>query len=275
MATASNEELFKREVRKSDDSDIWDDTALVKAYNKAVTSFKNILKDEEENAEPPKESKPGKKRKSNKKNRSRKRSNAIYHKEWKVGDPCSAFWSVDGSLYPATITSIDEETGTCTIVYTDYGNEEEQNLVDLLSDDSEVEKDGAKMADPMKEGVSSSDDSGKCSDSRLPNHWPRSEPRLKPTGCPSAPFTGIIPKLPESRRPEDPGAPPPRWPPHMSFTPPMMPPPPALNLESLEDDEPLNCMLISWYMSGYHTGYYMALRRAREELASGKRHGPR
>ncbi len=37
----------------------------------------------------------------------------------------------------------------------------------------------------------------------------------------------------------------------------MIPPPPPMSPDSLEDDEALGSMLISWYMSGYHTGYYM------------------
>lgn len=57
--------------------------------------------------------------------------------QWQVGDACSAYWSEDGKLYAATITSIDEERGTCIVVYTGYGNEEEQNLEDLLSEISE------------------------------------------------------------------------------------------------------------------------------------------
>lgn len=57
--------------------------------------------------------------------------------QWQVGDSCSAYWSEDGQLYAATISSIDETRGTCVVVYTDYGNEEEQNLADLLSEISE------------------------------------------------------------------------------------------------------------------------------------------
>uniref|UniRef100_A0A2K5UX21 Survival Motor Neuron Gemin2-binding domain-containing protein n=1 Tax=Macaca fascicularis TaxID=9541 RepID=A0A2K5UX21_MACFA len=36
--------LFRRGTGQSDDSDIWDDTALIKAYDKAVASFKHALK---------------------------------------------------------------------------------------------------------------------------------------------------------------------------------------------------------------------------------------
>lgn len=53
--------------------------------------------------------------------------------QWKVGDSCCALWSEDGKLYPARITSIDHKRGTCIVVYTNYGNKEEQYLKDLLS----------------------------------------------------------------------------------------------------------------------------------------------
>lgn len=57
--------------------------------------------------------------------------------QWKVGDSCCAYWSEDSQLYTATISSVDKEKGTCIVVYTDYGNEEEQKLEDLLSEISE------------------------------------------------------------------------------------------------------------------------------------------
>lgn len=52
--------------------------------------------------------------------------------QWKVGDSCNAVWSEDGNLYLATITSINQKRGTCVVTYTGYGNQEEQNLSDLL-----------------------------------------------------------------------------------------------------------------------------------------------
>lgn len=36
----------------------------------------------------------------------------------------------------------------------------------------------------------------------------------------------------------------------------MIPPPPPMSPDG-EDDEALGSMLIAWYMSGYHTGYYL------------------
>lgn len=60
--------------------------------------------------------------------------------QWQVGDSCCACWSEDGLIYPATIASIDEERSTCVVVFRGYGNEEEQNLGDLLSEFSEVDE---------------------------------------------------------------------------------------------------------------------------------------
>uniref|UniRef100_A0A8C5XU89 Survival Motor Neuron Gemin2-binding domain-containing protein n=1 Tax=Microcebus murinus TaxID=30608 RepID=A0A8C5XU89_MICMU len=65
--------LFRRGTGQSDDSDIWDDTALIKAYDKAVASFKHALKNGDicETSDKPKgapKRKPAKKNKSQKKN---------------------------------------------------------------------------------------------------------------------------------------------------------------------------------------------------------------
>ncbi|KAG7268306.1 hypothetical protein CRUP_038321, partial [Coryphaenoides rupestris] len=77
MENGSKDVLFVRGGGQSDESDIWDDTALIKAYDKAVDSFKTALKGESDppapKKDPPREEK---KRKNNKHNPSRKRSNA-------------------------------------------------------------------------------------------------------------------------------------------------------------------------------------------------------
>lgn len=62
--------------------------------------------------------------------------------QWQVGDSCRACWSEDGLIYPATIASIHEERNTCVVVFKGYGNEEEQNLGDLLSEVDEETKVG-------------------------------------------------------------------------------------------------------------------------------------
>ncbi|KAM9743499.1 survival motor neuron protein 1 [Menidia menidia] len=275
MANGSEELLVARGIGQSDDSDIWDDTALIKAYDKAVASFKTALKGDEE-PEVSKKKQPGKKRKNNKKNQSRKRNNAPPDKEWQVGDPCSAYWSEDGLLYAATISSIDQKRGTCIVVFTGYGNEEEQNLEDLLSEVSEA---GEETNAKVNVVESSTEESDRSSTPNKPKHQSHSKaqtskPHKEPPPMWAPGFPGFPPGPPpmhtfrkgDNRPPS--GCPPipPSWPPMMPFGPPMIPPPPPLSLDMV-DDEALGSVLISWYMSGYHTGYYLGLKQGRKEAA--------
>ncbi|XP_029915764.1 survival motor neuron protein 1 [Myripristis murdjan] len=275
MANGCKEVLFTRGTGQSDDSDIWDDTALIKAYDKAVASFKTALKGEDD-PQTSKKDHPGKKRKNNKKSHSRKRSNAPPDKEWQVGDSCCAYWSEDGQLYAATISSIDKKRGTCIVLYTDYGNEEEQNLQDLLCETSDVEEETNFKVNEAETSTEESDRSNTPHrHSRQPHSKThKSKPHREPPPAWFPPGPPPIPGFKQggSRRSGGPGpapAPPP-WPPMMSCGPPMIPPPPPMSPDMV-DDEALGSMLISWYMSGYHTGYYLGLKQGRKEAAAWKK----
>ncbi|KAM7018412.1 LOW QUALITY PROTEIN: survival motor neuron protein 1 [Tautogolabrus adspersus] len=276
MANGCKDVLFARGTGQSDDSDIWDDTALVKAYDKAVASFKTALKGGDE-PQASKKNQPAKKRKNNKKNQSRKRTNAPPDKVWQVGDSCCAYWSEDGQLYAATITSIDEKRGTCVVVFTGYGNEEEQNLEDLLSEISEGDEESNTKVNEVESSTEESDRSTKSNQHKKQPHsrpqrskTPKEAPPMLPPG-----FPGFPPGPPPmhafrqggNRQTGGHGPVPPSWPPMMPFGPPMIPPPPPMSPD-LVDDEALGSVLISWYMSGYHTGYYLGLKQGRKEAAN-------
>ncbi|XP_060927652.1 survival motor neuron protein 1 [Limanda limanda] len=284
MANGCEDTLFTRGSAQSDDSDIWDDTALIKAYDKAVATFKTALKGEDE-PQASKKDPPGKKRKNNKKNQSRKRTNALPDKEWQVGDSCCAYWSEDGQLYAATISSIDEKSATCTVVYTDYGNQEEQKLEDLLTEISEGDEEThvkVNEAESSTEGSESSTQTrhkqqshSKAQKSKAPKETP---PMWAPSfpGCPPCPplppwCGNLLPRQALSQegtgQSGSHGPVPPPWPPMMPLGPPMMAPPPPMSPD-MEDDEALSSVLISWYMSGYHTGYYLGLKQGRKEAAN-------
>ncbi|XP_017383079.1 survival motor neuron protein isoform X1 [Cebus imitator] len=260
--------LFRRGTGQSDDSDIWDDTALIKAYDKAVASFKHALKNGDicETSGKPK-STP--KRKPAKKNKSQKKNTAVPVKQWKIGDKCSAIWSEDGGIYPATIVSIDFKRETCVVVYTGYGNREEQNLSDLLSPIPEVANNIEQNAQENEnESQVSTDES---ENSRSPGN---KSDNIKSKATPWNSFFPPPPPMPGPRLgPGKPGlkfnAPPPPPPPPPPFLPhclppfpsgpPIIPPPPPICPDSFDDADALGSMLISWYMSGYHTGYYMEM----------------
>nr|ANB79054.1 3XFLAG-SMN [Mammalian expression vector pCI-NEO-FLAG-SMN]WMZ41536.1 3XFLAG-SMN [synthetic construct]WMZ41537.1 3XFLAG-SMN [synthetic construct]WMZ41538.1 3XFLAG-SMN [synthetic construct]WPF56458.1 3XFLAG-SMN [synthetic construct] len=267
--------LFRRGTGQSDDSDIWDDTALIKAYDKAVASFKHALKNGDicETSGKPKTTP---KRKPAKKNKSQKKNTAASLQQWKVGDKCSAIWSEDGCIYPATIASIDFKRETCVVVYTGYGNREEQNLSDLLSPICEVANNIEQNAQENEnESQVSTDES---ENSRSPGN---KSDNIKPKSAPWNSFLPPPPPMPGPRLgPGKPGLkfngpppPPPPPPPHLLSCwlppfpsgPPIIPPPPPICPDSLDDADALGSMLISWYMSGYHTGYYMGFRQNQKE----------
>ncbi|XP_062985758.1 survival of motor neuron protein-like [Elgaria multicarinata webbii] len=273
MASRSEDEgvLFRRGTGQSDDSDIWDDTALIKAYDKAVASFKNALKNGDCSEPLDKtEQNAGTKRKNNKKNKSRKKSNAAQQKQWRVNDACSAVWSEDGNVYQATITSINWKKGTCVVIYTGYGNREEQNLSDLLPPiDAEGTNEERSAAENDNETQYSTDESDLSLQSPGNKHnraksaqWnsPFPPPPLPPmpgSGRTGMKFSGPPPFLSG-------------WPPSFPSGPPLIPPPPLFSPDSPDDEEALGSMLIAWYMSGYHTGYYLGLKQSRMEAALGK-----
>uniref|UniRef100_A0A8B9GG75 Tudor domain-containing protein n=1 Tax=Amazona collaria TaxID=241587 RepID=A0A8B9GG75_9PSIT len=249
--------LFKRGTGQSDDSDVWDDAALIKAYDKAVVSFKNALKNEEcSELSGKQEHRQGMKRRNNKKNKNRRRTNMVPSKQWKVGDSCNAVWSEDGNVYLATIASINHKRGTCVVTYTGYGNQEEQNLSDLL----------CPASDEINENETpcSTDGSERSQSPGNKNSF------MKGRFFPQNLHFPVPPRVPGLGRSGSKFRAPPSflscWPTPFPAGPPLIPPPPPMRLDS-EDDEALGSMLIAWYMSGYHTGYYLGLKQSRMEAA--------
>ena len=139
--------LFSREATSNDDNDVWDDTALIRAYDKAVNKIKTDL------------SKPSEK-KSHKTEKSRKRevTSSQSKKEertvskWKIGDHCVAVYSEDSISYPAVIIAINEEDQTCRIRYDVYENEEDKALNELFEPivESDAEKKEIKSSKKPK-----------------------------------------------------------------------------------------------------------------------------
>ncbi|XP_078615216.1 uncharacterized protein LOC144884127 isoform X2 [Branchiostoma floridae x Branchiostoma japonicum] len=321
--------------KDENDSDIWDDSALIQAYDKAVHAMKIALENDEEIDDPKdKESDSitnetdiktegtddksedidSKTEESNDKNtvtnnktdnkpaveaevssssmvrkKTKKKGKSRGVHKWMPGDQCIAMYSEDQLWYPAEILSINPQRRTCLVRYSYYGNEEEQNLKDLSSVDQEGEFVHAYSGNAAVEGSSGSkkwsqynnSDAG-GGPSRYESWWrdyykqygshqaPPSQPHLPPPPSgqghgsqvpppPPFPWAGNMPGFPmwppRPGRQEKPLPPPPvQMPP--------LPPPPAVT-DGLEDEDSLACMLMAWYMSGYHTGYYQGLKDAK------------
>ncbi|KAI8478711.1 SMN protein Smn1 [Branchiostoma belcheri] len=293
--------VFSRE-QDGNDSDIWDDSALIQAYDRAVQAMK-----------------------------------------WKPGDQCIAMYSEDQLWYPAEILSINPQRRTCLVRYTDYGNEEEQNLKDLSSLDQEGEfvqiYNGNTAVEDSSEsrkwrqyknseaggGPSQYESWWRDYHKKYGGHQPHFPPPPSGQGhgsqIESHMNVGKSIKLVPDFLTTLPNAPTPTIPlggeharvPHVAPTArqtgittttssttgqyapvssgghvmcaagdstirpnqlsrlplyrsdgkmPPLPPPPAVT-DGLEDDDSLACMLMAWYMSGYHTGYYQGLKDAK------------
>uniref|UniRef100_A0A8C4QQZ6 Tudor domain-containing protein n=1 Tax=Eptatretus burgeri TaxID=7764 RepID=A0A8C4QQZ6_EPTBU len=257
------------------DDDIWDDTALIKAYDKALASFKNALKADggtsETGTEPEVEVQSFEhsstqntyKRKNRTKKAARKKKMAQVQSQWKPGNTCRAVFTEDGIIYDAMIRTVDSDSGLCVVVYEGYGNEEQQRLVDLLpptTSDCDLEK-SSQFGIPKQNCPFSPEESD------VPDPIPHGSRQRKPTARHRGPsLRGWQFPSPPLPPPFSYPAMPPPWFSFPSFAgmPPVVPPPPIPPNGSIEgEDEALGTMLMSWYMSGYHTGYYLGLQHGR------------
>ncbi|KAI1724490.1 survival motor neuron protein (SMN) domain-containing protein [Ditylenchus destructor] len=151
-------------------------------------------------------------------------------KTWKVGDSCLAKYSEDGLYYPARILSIFEKHKNCEVLYTEYNTNEIVQLSDIMAE-VDVVKDApgdAKKISIEPEKILKNADMK----------------RLKQINMDSI--------LSNTRMN------------HISLIYP--PPPPGLFQQATpigSAKDALCFMLMSWYLSGYYTGYYIALQKSR------------
>ncbi|XP_002733221.2 survival motor neuron protein-like [Saccoglossus kowalevskii] len=279
MAASSEGVVFRND--KSEESDIWDDEALIKAYDKAVKAVKDeIINDSSKDIQSNPDTGCEKRIRKKKSNRDKKLRKKKIKSKWHVGDRCRAVYSEDGIIYDAVIKSIDRDNNRCWILYTGYGNEEEIDINDLLHPEYEVDS----RHDNLQENGYDSHQSMDCNEfGQSPAHptstWhnypgnsrfshpppppPRIPPHFNPMNPVNNPYYNFFPTGYQTMHPwfgaaMHPGSTPPR-------IPPIPPPPPITQDATAGDEDALFSMLISWYMSGYHTGYYQGLKASRGE----------
>ncbi|XP_038077800.1 survival motor neuron protein 1-like [Patiria miniata] len=294
-----NSETVAFRTEKSDDndlSDIWDDTALIKAYDKAIKSIRGgggarASNEESGGAESGRKSASRSGRRKKRKHWSHKKNKK--KRTWQVGDRCRAIYTEDEYIYDAMIKLIDRDRATCWITFVGYGNEEEKDLDDLMSAGSEAASPTRPVNGDFEAGYDSMEypnhnQSPAPSGSEVrghthnahhhDNHWQPTHQSFMPLGPPPMHW----PPHPMTH-----GFTPPGFPPYPPFhgsgympqglampVPPIpssLPPPPPLPISPevhQGDEEALHAMLMSWYMSGYHTGYYQGLKQARSTSQS-------
>lgn len=216
---------------------------------------------------------------------------------WAPGDLCICMWSEDGSYYYASITEADANRDRYLVTYCYYENQETKRAVDLheLGTDFEmlVEDDQNKacvlnrkvlgMVEPCKQGGDMEQAEEKFASvlnltktrekSRLPSHDPVTSkppaPSLQPNPSKS-PGERLAADIMTNVNLDSL--------PHLVFSgdhsSPMQAAQSAIsNLARLNhvdqfhstSDSAWQALLISWFMCGYHTGYYEALRKPKQK----------
>lgn len=240
--------------RKKDESQIgtddeWDDSALIAAYDKAMNKAK-IEVAKKKNI--PYKSPAGNDQKSKKK------------VKWNVGDYCQAVFSEDGLYYEAIINEINESNDSCTIQFVGYGNEEETTLSALAPSVGRFER------QRQEEIAKSQEQNGDYDDAESSSYSEEESVRKRRGESKKGQHHSVQSQkepVPDHRcyvyknAQQCNVAPVPAYPPHPP--PPALPTPPPLLMDRVgPEDDKLYSMLLSWYMSGYHTGFYMGSRQA-------------
>ncbi|XP_076179487.1 survival motor neuron isoform X2 [Ptiloglossa arizonensis] len=228
-----------------DNEDVWDDSALIKAYDKAV----NLAKEEAAKRMGMEILNSQSKQKSQNSKQSR-HTNKSY-KKWIVGAPCRAVYSEDGKIYEAIISKIYEGSSTCIVKFVGYGNTEKVDLSSLLESEglqSQIAQQDDAMAEKIDEGNAGTDKIN------FPINTNYKKYNREKMDCESE-------EIKAEKHHSMPG---PSFNSMVDMMPPAPPLPPQLMAKLPDNDaDALSSMLMSWYISGFHTGYYHGMKQAR------------
>jgi len=247
MAKAGKGDVIFHRGKAADHDDIWDDSVLIEAYEQAVSltydavraamqtngeySAEELTKHapvdisrsrDREDSVAGNSSANGNDGGGKKKNRKKRKSQ---RKKWQIGDRCLSKYSEDGLWYEAEIITIDRTNNQCTVRYSEYENEEDVNL---------------GMLQKVPETSMDDEDSSHSEREEMAEMGLESEEASQ--------WQAVAGQAVHTRK-----------------TVPLMPPPVPPHLLSQRDampaeDEAMASMLMSWYTSGYHTGYYQAMQ---------------
>ena len=226
---------------KADNEDVWDDRALIQAYDKAV----NLAK--EEVAKRMGMEVDASQIKQKLQNFKQPQYTNKPYKKWIVGSPCRAVYSEDGEIYEAIVSKIYENRGTCIVKFVGYGNTEKVELSSLLESEglqSQIAQQKDSLAEKLNEGNAEANETSVNSrryNGEKMDFESEETKTYKHRFVPGPSFNSMVDMMP-----------------------PAPPLPPQLMAKLPDNDaDALSSMLMSWYISGFHTGYYHGLKQAR------------
>ncbi|XP_070511970.1 survival motor neuron protein isoform X2 [Cardiocondyla obscurior] len=219
-------------INNRESEDVWDDTALIKAYDRAV----NFAKEE-----------VAKRIAMDTQNQQTRQisQNSKYlnqpKKKWTVGAPCRAVYSADGQVYEAIVSSIHQNSGMCTVKFVGYQNIEKVEMNSLIESeglqsqiaqhkDALAHKANDKVVDSDASAYSNQQDSNQVNGERM--DYDVENPKLFKNN--------LMPGIEDFN-------------PTLNAMPPAPPLPPLMAKLPETDADALSSMLMSWYLSGFHT----------------------
>ncbi|CAF0871602.1 unnamed protein product [Brachionus calyciflorus] len=255
MEQKNNKEnvLFSRKNPNENSEDVWDDRALIRAYEKSIRKIKQEISkktvdnqeekipndldlDEEDDDEEEYEEE----------NEFEEENEGYYDEDeeeeqgsinaevndlkkrdpndWKLEDLCMAIYSKDGLLYPANIIRIFQDENNrkkCIVKYLYYMNEEEKFIDEIY------EFIPKKYKNLESNKIQLSEEKSKISE------------KMKPVIQDTVSIQMPPPPMPFDILKQTKG--------------------------NVDENDALHSMLLSWYMNGYHTGYYLGLKQAKEK----------
>ncbi|XP_034944844.1 survival motor neuron protein [Chelonus insularis] len=222
-------------------NDVWDDSVLIKAYDKAVSLAKEEVA----------------KRLSINTNHTNQYDQKKYYpasateKKWVVGSHCRAVYSLDGRMYEAIIIKIFHDIDKCLVKFVGYGNIEKVELSSLYTS-----RDIKSSLEQHVTSVSSTDIS-KQHNANKQNNNDRAGNRHSTNDDIHSYYKSFSSNLSATSEFEMPTAPP--------------LPPQILTQLPINSSDALSSMLMSWYISGFHTGYYHGIGQVQRLRSHEKR----
>lgn len=232
------------------DSDAWDDSALIKAWDSTIDSFKaELLGNDHSNTSYKVQSGPNAKKRSQKKRNKKKKTVPVY--VWEIGERCHAKYSEDGLFYTADIVALCDTFAT--VCYIDYEEECDVMLTDLKKllkeEPQEPQSDNSYSTTHLNHQQNMNHQHSQ--QQQYTNSWNPFPPPASSMPPPPAPCP--VHHYPQYNTQQSNLG-------HSHGPIPQPPCPPHPFSHNKCTDESLATMLMSWYKTGYSTGYYQALR---------------
>ena len=211
---------------------------MIKAWDSTIDSFKaELLANDHSNTSINKvhkvQSSSSAKKRSQKKRNKKKKTVPVY--VWEIGERCHAKYSEDGLFYTADIVALCDTFAT--VCYIDYEEECDVMLTDLK-----------KLLKEDRQSDNSYSTTYHSQQQQYTNSWNPFHPQASPMAPPPAPCP--VHHYPQYNTQQGHS--------HGPIPQPSCPPHPFSHSKCT--DESLATMLMSWYKTGYTTGYYQALR---------------